>query len=124
MRVSWFTLESLTAAIRRAAVDGSIGKVLARITRAKLIVVEDIGMLPSGQAAVEVFYRLVDATYERRSLAVTISFHPTGFDAIMPKTLATAAVDRLLHHAHVIITEDTSMRLSEATSGRVVVPLT
>ncbi|WP_298592182.1 IS21-like element helper ATPase IstB [uncultured Kocuria sp.] len=123
MRVSWFTLESLTAAIGRAAVDGSIGKTIARITRAELIVVDDIGMLPSGQAAAEAFYRLVDATYERRSLAVTSNIHPAGFDTIMPKTLATAAVDRLLHHAHVIITEGTSLRLTEATAGRGVVPL-
>ncbi len=123
MRVSWFTLESLTTTLSRAAVDGSIGKAIARITRAELIVVDDIGMLPSGQAAAEAFYRLVDATYERRSLAVTSNIHPSGFDTIMPKTLATAAVDRLLHHAHVIITEGTSLRLSEATAGRGVVPL-
>ena len=103
--------------------DGSIGKTIARITRAELIVVDDIGMLPSGQAAAEAFYRLVDATYERRSLAVTSNIHPAGFDTIMPKTLATAAVDRLLHHAHVIITEGTSLRLTEATAGRGVVPL-
>ncbi|WP_122263727.1 ATP-binding protein [Ornithinimicrobium cerasi] len=117
-------LESLTAAIGRAAVDGTVSKVLARITRAELIVVDDIGMLPSGQAAAEAFYRLVDATYERRSLAVTSNIHPSGYDTIMPKTLATAAVDRLLHHAHVIITEGTSLRLAEATTGRGVIPLT
>ena len=123
MRVSWFTLESLTAAIGRAGADGSIAKTIARITLAELIVVDDIGMLPSGQAAAEAFYRLVDATYERRSLAVTSNIHPAGFDTIMPKTLATAAVDRLLHHAHVIITEGTSLRLTDATAGRGVVPL-
>ena len=95
---------------------------IARITRAELIVVDDIGMLPSGQAAAEAFYRLVDATYERRSLAVTSNLHPSGFDSIMPKTLATAAVDRLLHHAHVILTEGASLRLTEATAGRGVVP--
>lgn len=123
MRVSWFTLESLTTAIGRAGVDGSTSKVLARITRAELVVVDDIGMLPSGQAAAEAFYRLVEATYERRSLAVTSNIHPSGFDTIMPKTLATAAVDRLLHHAHVIITEGTSLRLSQATAGYGVIPL-
>ena len=124
MRVSWFTLESLTAAIARASVDGSTAKLLAKITRTELIVIDDIGMLPCGQAAAEAFYRLVDATYERRSLAVTSNLHPAGFDTIMPKTLATAAVDRLLHHAHVVTTEGTSLRLSEATAGRGVVPLT
>lgn len=124
MRVAWFTLESLTAAVGRAAVDGSISKTIARITRAELIVVDDIGMLPSGQAAAEAFYRLVDAAYERRSLAITSNIHPAGFDTFMPKTLATAAVDRLLHHAHVVTTEGTSLRLTDATAGRGVIPLT
>jgi DNA replication protein DnaC len=124
MRVSWFTLESLTAAIGRATVDGSVARTIARITRAELIVIDDIGMLPAGQAAGEAFYRVVDAAYERRSIAVTSNLHPSGFDTIMPKTLATATVDRLLHHAHVVLTEGTSLRLSEATAGRGVVPLT
>ena len=123
MRVSWFTLESLTATIGRASVDASIAKTVARITRAELIVIDDIGMLPAGQAAGEAFYRVVDAAYERRSVAVTSNLHPSGFDTIMPKTLATATVDRLLHHAHVVLTEGTSLRLSEATAGRGVVPL-
>jgi DNA replication protein DnaC len=85
MRVSWFTLESLTAMVGRAAVDGSGTKVITRITRAELIVVDDIGMLPSGQAAAEAFYRLVDAAYERRSVVMTSNLHPSGFDTIMPK---------------------------------------
>ena len=123
MRVSWFTLQSLTAAMGRATVDGSVAKTIARITRAELIVIDDIGMLPAGQAAGEAFYRVVDAAYERRSIAVTSNLHPSGFDTIMPKTLATGTVDRLLHHAHVVLTEGTSLRLSEATAGRGVVPL-
>ena len=80
-------------------------------------------MLPAGQAAGEAFYRLVDAAYERRSVAVTSNIHPADFDTIMPKTLATAAVDRLLHHAHVVVTEGTSLRLVEATAGAGVVAL-
>ncbi|MEZ0095742.1 hypothetical protein ABH925_006944 [Streptacidiphilus sp. EB129] len=38
--------------------------------------------------AAEGFYRLVDAAYERRALAVSSNLHPSGFDEIMPKTLA------------------------------------
>jgi DNA replication protein DnaC len=123
-RVAWFTLESLTAAVGRAAADGSTARAITKITRADLIVVDDIGMLPAGQAAAEALYRLVDAAYERRSVAVTSNLHPSGFDTIMPKTLATATVDRLLHHAHIVLTEGTSLRLAEATAGKGVVPLT
>ena len=101
-RVAWFTLESLTAAVGRAGADGSVARTITRITRADLIVVDDIGMLPAGQAAAEALYRVVDAAYERRSVAVTSNLHPSGFDTIMPKTLATATVDRLLHHAHIV----------------------
>ena len=48
----------------------------------------------------------------------------SGFDDPMPKTLATATVDRLLHHAHVLITDGTdSYRLAQATAGKGVMPL-
>ena len=83
----------------------------------------DPGSAAGDQAAAEAFYRVVDAAYERRSVAVTSNLHPSGFDTIMPKTLATATVDRLLHHAHVVLTEGTSLLLSEATAGRGVMPL-
>lgn len=122
MKVSWFTLDSLTQLINSSRVDGSTTKVVNRICRAELIVVDDIGMLPAGQAEAEALYRLVDAAYERRSVAVTSNIHPSGFDTLMPKMLATATVDRLLHHAHVIITEGESQRLAEALSGKGVMP--
>lgn len=51
MRVCWFSLESLTAAIGRASVDGSITKTIAKITGAELIDVDDVGMPPCGQDA-------------------------------------------------------------------------
>jgi DNA replication protein DnaC len=123
-RVAWFTLESLTAAVGRAGADGSVARTINKITRADLIVIDDIGMLPAGQAAAEALYRVIDAAYERRSVAVTSNLHPSGFDTIMPKTLATATVDRLLHHAHIVLTEGTSLRLAEATAGKGVIPLT
>ena len=123
MRVAWFSLESLTTTVMRAKVDASVSKVVARICRSDLIMIDDIGMLPSGQDAAEAFYRLVDAAYEKRSVAVTSNIHPAGFDTIMPKTLATGSVDRLLHHAHLVVTEGPSLRLAEATAGKGVVPL-
>ncbi len=124
MRVAWFTLETLTHTIGKAKVDGSVARTIARICGVDLIVVDDIGMLPAGQDAAEAFYRIIDAAYERRSIAVTSNIHPSGFDTIMPKTLATATVDRLLHHAHLVLTKGDSHRLAEALAGKGVTPLT
>jgi DNA replication protein DnaC len=123
LRVAWFTLETLTTSIGKAKVDGTVARTVARICRCDLIVIDDIGMLPAGQDAAEAFYRVVDAAYERRSVAVTSNIHPSGFDSIMPKTLATATVDRLLHHAHLVLTKGDSHRLAEALAGKGVVPL-
>ena len=103
--------------------DGSVARTVAKVCSCDLVVVDDIGMLPAGQDAAEAFYRIVDAAYERRSVAVTSNIHPSGFDTIMPKTLATATVDRLLHHAHVIVTKGDSHRLADALAGKGVHPL-
>lgn len=123
MKVSWFTLESLTTTVLRSKVDATTTKVVRKICQADLIVVDDIGMLPAGPTEAEALYRLVDTAYERRSLAVTSNIHPSGFDTIMPKALAAPTVDRLLHHAHVIVTEGDSQRLAEAMAGKGVAPI-
>ena len=86
--------------------------------------VDDIGLLPVTTDAAEGLYRLVDAAYEKRALAVSSNLHPSGFDEIMPKTIAAATVDRLLHHAHLCVTQGDSVRLAQATSGKGVKPLT
>ncbi|MFC4337615.1 IS21-like element helper ATPase IstB [Salininema proteolyticum] len=121
LAVSWFTIEDLGAIVRRHRVDDTVNKAFNRIARADLIIVDDIGLLPVSDDAAEGFYRLVDSAYEKRSLAVSSNLHPSGFDEIMPKTLATATVDRLLHHAHIAVTSGESHRLNEATTGKGVV---
>ena len=121
--VAWFGIDELGALVRRHRADDSISKAIKRITRVDLIIVDDIGMLAVGEDAAEGFYRLVDACYETRSLAVSSNLHPAGFDEIMPKTLATATVDRLLHHAHVCVTNGGRFRLAQATTGKGVTPL-
>ena len=81
--------------------------------------------MPVSADAADALFRVVDAAYEKRSIAISSNIHPSGFDELMPKTIATATVDRLLHHAHVIITDgQDSYRLAQATAGKGVKPLT
>ena len=121
-QVAWFSLETLGVLVRRHRADDSVTRAIARILRADLVVVDDIGLLPVGADAAEGLYRLVDAAYEKRSVAVSSNLHPSGFDEIMPKTLAGATVDRLLHHAHLCDTTGDSIRLAQATTGKGVTP--
>ena len=66
----------------------------------------------------------MDAAYEKRSIALASNLHPAGFDELMPKTIANATIDRLLHHAHIVLTAGDSIRLTQATAGKGVTPPT
>ena len=123
LKVSWFTLEDLGVLLRSHRADDTVTKAIAKILRADLIIVDDIGLLPVATDAAEGLYRLVDAAYEKRAIAISSNLHPAGFDELMPKTIATATVDRLLHHAHVCQTSGDSVRLSQALAGQGVKPL-
>jgi hypothetical protein len=109
---------ALGALVRRHRADDSTSRAIKRIMRAELIVIDDIGLLPVASETAEALYRVVDAAYERRALAISSNLHPSGFDELMPKTIANATVDRLLHHAHVVLTAGDSIRLTQATRGK------
>jgi DNA replication protein DnaC len=122
--VAWHTLETLAQLVQRHRADDTVHKAIAKLIRSDLIVIDDIGLLDVSADAAEALFRVVDAAYEKRSIAISSNIHPSGFDELMPKTLATATVDRLLHHAHVLITDGTdSYRLAQATAGKGVKPL-
>ena len=122
LHVAWFSLESLGVLVRRHRADDTVTKAITRILRSDLVMVDDIGLLAVGADAAEGLYRLVDAAYEKRSIAISSNLHPAGLDELMPKTLTTATVDRLLHHAHLCQTSYDSVRLSQAMTVKGVKP--
>jgi DNA replication protein DnaC len=122
--VAWHTPETLAALVHRHRADDSVNRAINRLIRTDLILIDDVGLLPVSAEAAEAMFRVVDAAYERRSVAFSSNLHPAGFDELMPKTIATATVERLLHHAHVLITDgQDSYRLAQATAGKGVKPL-
>ena len=122
-KVSWFSLEHLGQLIRRHGADDTTARAIRKIMRADVIVIDDIGLLPVTTETAEALYRVVDAAYEKRSIALSSNLHPAGFDELIPKTIANATVDRLMHHAHLVLTAGDSIRLTQATHGKGVTPL-
>lgn len=116
--VAWFDLETLGQRINAHRIDHTIHKAITKIMRADLICIDDVGLLPVSKDDAEAFYRVVAAAYEKRSIAVSSNIHPSGFDSFMPKTLATATVDRLLHHAHLTQTSGESIRYQQALGNQ------
>jgi DNA replication protein DnaC len=83
--VAWHTLETLAALVRHHRPDDTVAKAIGQLIRADLIVIDDVGLLPISPAEAEALFRVVDAAYEKRSIALTSNVHPAGFDELMPK---------------------------------------
>lgn len=123
--VAFHTPETLAQLLRRHRADDTVNKAISKLIRVDLVAIDDVGLLPISADAAEALFRVVDAAYEKRSIAISSNIHPSGFDELMPKSLATATVERLLHHAHVLITDgQDSYRLAQATASKGVMPLT
>jgi transposase len=79
---------------------------------------------PQSKGGSEATVRIAKADLVPTQVNLGEEYRTFGFDEIMPKTLATATVDRLLHHAHIVVTDGDSYRLAQATAGKGVTPLT
>lgn len=121
--VAWCSVEELGGLVKSHRIDDSVPAAIRPILRADLVVVDDVGLLPLSADAAEGLFRLVDGAYEVRSIALSSNLHPSVFDELMGRTISSALVDRLLHHAHVVVTSGESIRLQDATAGRGVRPL-
>lgn len=114
--VACFTIEDLGVIVHRHRPDDSVTRAMSRLNRTARIIIDDIGLLPVSPDASTGSSTL--PTSGAACLAVSSNLHPSGFDEIMPKILATATVDRLLHHAHIVVTQGDSYRFNQATAGQ------
>jgi DNA replication protein DnaC len=121
--VLYLTADQLFTELRAARADASYDRVLARYGSQDLIIVDDLGLRPLRQDEPLDLYELIRRRYERGSLIITSNravheWHPLFGDEL----LASAAMDRLLHHAHVVTMVGNSYRSPKARrpgNGRV-----
>jgi len=65
------------ALLRRHRADDSINRAIGKLIRADLVVVDDVGLLPVSADAAEALFRVIDAAYEKRSIAISSNVHPS-----------------------------------------------
>ena len=103
-------LDSLAKADR----EGRLRERIRYLCRASLLIIDEIGYLTVGSAAGNLFFQLVNARYERGAMILTSNrgFSEWG-DVFGDPVVATALLDRLLHHAVVVQIEGSSYRLRQ-----------
>ncbi len=107
-------LADIVASLARAEREGTLRERIRFLCRASLLIVDEIGYLPVGAGAGNLFFQLVNARYERGAMILTSNrgFAEWG-DVFGDPVVATALLDRLLHHAVVVQIEGASYRLRQ-----------
>jgi DNA replication protein DnaC len=112
--VYFATLADLLTALSRAEREGSLRERVRYLCRHSLIIVDEIGYLPVGSNGGNLFFQLVNACYERCAMILTSNRGFAEWGEIFgDQVVATALLDRLLHHAIVVAIEGSSYRLRE-----------
>jgi DNA replication protein DnaC len=112
--VHFVTLADLVDALARAEREGTLRQKIRFYCRFALLIVDEIGYMPVIRGGGNLFFQLVNARYERGAMILTSNrgFAEWG-EVFGNPVVATALLDRLLHHAVVIQIEGASYRLRQ-----------
>jgi DNA replication protein DnaC len=112
--VAFATLAEIVTSLAKAEREGTLRERLRFLARASLLVVDEIGYLPVVAGGGNLFFQLVNARYEKGAMILTSNrgFAEWG-EVFGDPVVATALLDRLLHHAVVIQIEGSSYRLRQ-----------
>jgi DNA replication protein DnaC len=109
--VLYLSAHEMLTRLRASRADQSYDRLLARYAGPDLLIVDDLGLRPlEGEEPIDL-YEVIRQRYERGSMIITsnraIEEWPPLF---VDELLASAALDRLMHHAHVVVIEGHSYR--------------
>jgi len=94
--------------------DGSRGQRLQRYLRPDLLVLDDFGLLPMQPPAAEDLYEVIDSRYEHGSIILTSNRDRAEWPGMFGDALlASAALDRLVHKAHLLEITGASYRAAQ-----------
>ena len=114
-------LDKLLSSLIKARQENRLARQLALYASPKLLILDEIGYLPMTREEADLFFRLVNKRYETSSIVLTSnkSFVDWG-DFFGDEVLATAILDRLLHHSVTFNIKGKSYRLKDKRKAGIV----
>ena len=112
--VRFTTATALLSTLAKAESEGILQEKLTEYTKPRLLIVDELGYLPFERRAAHLFFQLVNRRYERGSILITTNQRVSEWGTVFgDEVLATAILDRLLHHSHTLMITGESYRLRE-----------
>ncbi len=120
-RISTYFIKchELILQLKRAYLENRLEDRLKHFGKYKLLIIDEIGYLPINDNDAKLFFQLIDRRYEKKSTIVTSNIALSNWNEIFQDTmLASAILDRLIHHASIITITGNSYRTASALSKK------
>jgi DNA replication protein DnaC len=113
-RVMFSSLDKLVSTVVRANQENRLERQLQQFSYPRVLVLDEIGYLPMTREKASLFFRLINRRYEKASIILTSnkSFSDWG-EVFADHVIATAILDRLLHHSTTLNIKGESYRLKD-----------
>ncbi len=118
-RVYYSTLADLVTSLEEAQAAGRLAARLKTLTHPSLMVVDEIGYVPITRLGAMYFFQLMSRRYEHAATVLTSNkgFEQWG-EILGDDIMATALIDRLVHHCHIINIRGNSYRMRQHSELR------
>jgi len=115
MRVHFTTLLDMIASLMKAYADSKLEERIKFLSSPKLLIIDEVGYLPLDKHGSSLFFQLICRRYERGSIIITSnkSYSDWGEIFASDSVIASAILDRLLHHSTTANIKGDSYRLKE-----------
>lgn len=115
--VKFFSAAGLANQLLERYQKGSLNGFLKNLSKVDLMIIDEIGFVPLHKDAAELLFQVISDSYERRSLIITSNLEFSHWNTVFGDNRLTAAiVDRLIHHAHILVFTGESFRLKQSIS--------
>ncbi len=115
-RISTYFIKShdLINNLRKARLENRLEDRIKHYSKYKLLIVDELGYLPIDKEDSKLFFQLIDKRYENKSTIITTNIDFSSWDDIFKDpVIASAILDRILHHAHVVKITGKSYRIKD-----------
>jgi len=111
VRVKWLSATNLVQQLQAAKKNLDLMTYMTRLDKYRALIIDDIGYVKKTDGETQVLFEFISHRYESGSLIITSNQPFSQWDQIFPDPMMTvAAVDRIIHHAHIIEIEGESYR--------------
>jgi len=114
LRVAFTTAAALITTLGKALYENRLDERLKLLTQPKLLIIDEIGYIPIDRQGANLFFQLVSRRYERGSILLTSNQSLGAWGEVFgDAVIASAILDRLLHHSTTVNIKGESYRLRE-----------